>query len=99
MEFDMRSALDAIKGLTPEFFADPYPSYAWLRESAPVFWSEVLGRWLISRHDDVAAALRDQDRFGSGEAELAAPTGAADLGPFLKLSRRWLFFLDPPAHT
>src|SRR5213595_2298417 len=92
--------LGPLRRLTPDFFADPYPVYRSLRESAPLFWSEALGRWLISRYDDVAAGLRDHERLASGEAELTAPAGAeATLAPFLRLSRQWLFFLDPPRHT
>lgn len=46
--------------------ADPYPTYAWLRESAPVYC--VGGTppvYAISRHDDVNRVLRDQQTFRS----------------------------------
>lgn len=40
-----------------EFDHDPYPLYARLRESFPVAWDEPMDSWLISRYDDVRAAL------------------------------------------
>ena len=48
--------------LDPAFIADPYPFYRRLRETAPVFKTPQ-GLWLITRHEDVAFALRDK-RFG-----------------------------------
>ncbi|MFN8021735.1 MAG: cytochrome P450 [Acidimicrobiales bacterium] len=41
-----------------EFLEDPAPTLAWLREHDPVHESEH-GYWLLTRYDDVAAALRD----------------------------------------
>ena len=49
----------------PAFYQDPYPTYAALRESAPVFWYEPWGQWLISRYDDIADVLRRPDAFSS----------------------------------
>jgi cytochrome P450 len=45
--------------LSPAFAADPYPSYAVLREHYPVHFHEGTGSWLLSRYDDVARAFRD----------------------------------------
>jgi hypothetical protein len=45
--------------------ADPYPHYAALRAEDPVHWSEKLRAWVLFRHDDVAAALRDDVRFSA----------------------------------
>ena len=44
---------------------DPYPTYAWLRESAPFHHDPQRGFWALSRHVDVTAALRDEARFSS----------------------------------
>ena len=46
-------------------FADPYPQYAAFRESDPVHWSEKLRAWMLLRHDDVAAAFRDDVSFSA----------------------------------
>ena len=49
------------------FKADPYPTYAWLREHHPVYCrTSADGQarlWFITRYEDVAAALRDSKRF------------------------------------
>ena len=50
-----------------EFKADPYPTYSWLREKAPVYCrvsrDGAARMWFLTRYDDVAAALRDDRRF------------------------------------
>jgi cytochrome P450 len=45
------------------FIADPYPVYAELRTTAPVSYDEATDHWLVTRHQDVNALLRDR-RFG-----------------------------------
>jgi len=44
---------------------DPYPTYAWLRANDPVHHHEEAGFWALSRHDDVAAAFRDDRVFSN----------------------------------
>jgi hypothetical protein len=44
---------------------DPYPVYQQLREEAPVFWSTQMDAWVITRHDDVDAALKNPALFSS----------------------------------
>ena len=46
-------------------FANPYPQYASFRATDPVHWSEKLRAWMLFRHDDVAAAFRDDVRFSA----------------------------------
>ena len=46
-------------------FEDPYPQYARFRSEDPVHWSEKLRAWLLLRHDDVAAAFRDDAHFSA----------------------------------
>ena len=43
----------------PAFVADPYPALRRLQETAPVFRSERMGAWVVTRHADVRAAFRD----------------------------------------
>ena len=38
----------------PETISDPYPLYAELREHAPIFKTELVGRWVFTRFDDAA---------------------------------------------
>ncbi|MDQ1403338.1 MAG: hypothetical protein QOG03_1654 [Actinomycetota bacterium] len=51
----------------PAVIDDPYPSYAALRADEPVHRSEVAGAWILSRHADVSAALRDPATFSSAK--------------------------------
>jgi cytochrome P450 len=44
---------------TPEGRANPYPHYHALREAAPIWRSESLRSWVLTRYDDCQAALRD----------------------------------------
>jgi cytochrome P450 len=45
------------------FLIDPYPTYRSLRQHAPFHWYNDRDMWLVSRHADVDAILRDR-RFG-----------------------------------
>src|ERR1700752_2118761 len=80
--------------MDPEFLADPYPMYHRLRTEDPVHQSP-LGFWVLTRYEDVAAALRDP-RFGKEAigpyvgARFGLPNPA---GGFSMLDR------DPPNHT
>jgi cytochrome P450 len=49
----------------PPQLDNPYRVLATLREQSPVFFSEMLGAWVITRYDDVSAVLRDSTRFSS----------------------------------
>ena len=48
----------------PAFLADPYPSYAWLREHSPVHHLGA-GYWLVSRYHDVAHVLKKPAIYSS----------------------------------
>ena len=39
----------------PDFFNDPYPAYAAIREAAPAFFWEDYGFWCFARFADVSA--------------------------------------------
>jgi cytochrome P450 PksS len=43
----------------PEFFEDPYPVYRRMRQQDPVYRSDALGGWVLTRYDDVLAAFRN----------------------------------------
>jgi len=46
-----------------EFHEDPYPTYSWLRTSAPVYRNEERDFWALSRHADVVEAFRNSDVY------------------------------------
>ena len=55
----------AFDPFSAEFFNDPYPIYRRLRDEAPVFHSEDLRFYALSRHEDVAVAFKDFETFSS----------------------------------
>lgn len=89
---------------SPEFKADPYPFFARLREKAPVCRVILPGKqaaWLVTRYDDVAAALKD-GRFAK-DRNNALTTDQAAREPWIpKMFRpltRNMLDLDPPDHS
>lgn len=47
--------------LSPEFAADPYPTYAALREHQPLLWHEPTQSFLLSRYEDVSRVFKDRE--------------------------------------
>lgn len=92
----------------PAFRRDPYASYRALRESAPLHVREGdRGRfWVLHRHDDVSAVLRDPrmsvERIAQGTPPLAAGVDPESMHPLaraLRVFSRVMLFRDPPDHT
>jgi cytochrome P450 len=85
----------------PEYRTNPYPIYAELRRSAPVYWAARSKMWVISRYDDVMSVLKDTTRFSSD----AMATVLLGMTP----DRSWdgtpgsprpsVVTSDPPVHT
>lgn len=76
--------------LDPAVLADPYPALHRLREEAPVHWDEQHRVWMLSRHRDALAALRDARVFSSeihGGERTALDT------------TNWFVFHDAPRHA
>jgi len=73
---------------------DPYPTYARLREEAPLYRNDELDFWALSRHADVVDALRDSERFSSAMGVSLEPTATG-----ANASRTMSFLaMDPPQH-
>jgi cytochrome P450 len=83
---------------TREFIADPYPFYHRLRQADPVHATS-LGFYVVSRHADVTAVLRDK-RFGKDFAgRMTRRHGPQILDePVYRSMRHWMLQLDPPDH-
>lgn len=79
-----------------DFLRDPYPHYARLRAAGPIHWSEALfqGAWVVTRHADVEAVLRDprlSAQRTAGWVKRAGervPGGPADQGTNLRANDR-----------
>ena len=78
-----------------EVHEDPYPTYARLREEAPLYRNDDLDFWALSRHTDVSAAFRDSSRFSSA---YGVTLDRLAWGPEAYRTMSFLA-LDPPRHT
>lgn len=47
------------------FQDDPYPTYAWLREHEPLHHNPDLDLWALTRHTDIARALRAEGTYSN----------------------------------
>ncbi len=77
-----------------EIHEDPYPTYARLREEAPLYRNDELGFWAFSRHADVTAGFRDTVRLSSAQGVSIEPT-ATRPDAYKTMS---FLALDPPRH-
>jgi len=100
---------DAFDFTRPEFRRDPYSTYQRLREAAPLHCIEggSFRFWVLTRHADVIAVLRDPrtsvDRaFQPKPPAVAAAVDPSALHPLARAMRamsRIMLFRDPPDHT
>jgi cytochrome P450 len=75
------------------FHENPYPTYRWLRDHAPVYHNRTLGFYALSRYADVLAASVDHGTYSSAK------------GTVLEMDQRtveaapMIIFMDPPRQT
>jgi cytochrome P450 len=87
----------------PSFVADPYPALARLRDEVPLIFDERTNQWLVSRHADVNALLRDR-RLGRSYLHVASHDAwgrtppPADQAPFWDLLAVQMIDMEPPDH-
>ena len=77
---------------SPQFQADPYPTYHALRAAEPVYRFELLGQrfFVLTRYQDVVAALRDPRISSQAVPRQLMPRELFDGN---------IFYKDPPDHT
>jgi cytochrome P450 len=87
----------------PFDIADPFDFYARARAEAPVFFSEQLGYWVVSRYEDIQAIFKDPKTFSSENTqapykprppEVQRVLDDGDFRAYSGLSAR-----QPPEHT
>jgi cytochrome P450 len=84
------------------FLADPYPSFARLRQEQPVFYSPELDYWVLARYADVRAAFRDTSTYSAATALAPIQPRSARAADILGAGYRpipTLASTDPPVHT
>ena len=73
------------------FQSDPYPTYAWLRQHAPVYHNPTLDFWALSRFSDVYSAVLDTATFTSTKGVALEDDGQG--------AAKSMIHMDPPDHT
>ena len=81
----------------PAFLQDPYPTYARLRREVPIAWYAPWSAWIVTRHADVDALLRDR-RLGRVIADRPKAADPAH-APFAAIQAGSLLEIEPPDHT
>src|SRR5215211_625269 len=85
-----------LEKLTPEFYANPYPTYRALRETEPVKRLPN-GSYFLTRYDDLVAAYKNTKAFSSDKKKEFSPQYGDSL--LFEHHTTSLVFNDPPAHT
>jgi hypothetical protein len=91
--------------VSPEFVADPYPDLRRLQSEAPIYWSDSIGGWLVTRYDDMMPTFRNtteysnEGRLGRAAAHLPAPDRQRLRVFEDHYATKGLLHSDPPDHT
>lgn len=95
---------DVFTPADPAFVADPYPACRELREGPRAVHHEGTDTWLVPRHADVDALLRDR-RLGrtylhvATHTEMGRPDDPPEHGPFWRVVRAGMLDVEHPDHT
>ncbi|NBQ56231.1 MAG: cytochrome P450 [Verrucomicrobia bacterium] len=87
------------------FLQDPYPLLHQMREQEPIYWSDSIGGWILTRYEDIMATFKDTESFSNegrlGKAvEYLPPEKRAKYKPFEDhYATKGLLHSDPPDHT
>ena len=75
-----------------DYFENPYEIYRRMRDEAPIYYDEAEDFYALTRHADVAAALKDYESFSSSRG--------CDLGMVRSEEgpQKSIIFMDPPDH-
>ncbi|WP_404822792.1 cytochrome P450 [Mycolicibacterium baixiangningiae] len=73
---------------------DPYPTYARLRDEAPLYYNERYDFWALSRHADVEKALLDWQAFSNSRSDILELVQSD-----FDMPEGVMMFEDPPGHT
>ena len=93
------SAAPLFNPLSPDFIRDPYPHYARLRATDPMYPAP-FGGYIASRHAEVSLVLRDK-RFGKSYLERTTRRYGPQImeEPVFRSVQHWMLHQDPPDHT
>jgi cytochrome P450 len=75
-----------------EYFDDPYEIYKRMRDETPIYYDEEEGYYALTRHADVAAALKDHESFSSSRGCNLSMVKSGEA------PQKSIIFMDPPDH-
>jgi cytochrome P450 len=76
-----------------EFFTDPFEIYRRMREETPLYYDEKEDFYALTRHVDVAAALKDFETYSSSRG-----CDLAMVRKGISAEQKSIIFMDPPEH-
>jgi cytochrome P450 len=76
-----------------DFHENPYPTYAWLRDSAPLYRNDTLNFYALARYADVYQAIVDPETYSSAKGTVL------EIAPEMIEQYPIILFMDPPRHT
>lgn len=77
-----------------ELMANPFPVYQKLRDEHPAYYNRDLDLWVLSRYQDVSAAVNDVETYSSANSiTLGGPP------PEMMARIPMMIMMDPPRHT
>ncbi|TXH19044.1 MAG: cytochrome P450 [Gammaproteobacteria bacterium] len=86
----------------PAFQANPGDALRWARDEEPVFYSETMGYWVVSRYEDVKSVFRDPVLFSASIALEKVTPAPEEAGRILEhygyALRRTMVNEDEPDH-
>lgn len=77
-----------------DIVADPYPTYARLRDEAPLYHNDEYDFWALSRHHDVEKALLDWQTFSNNRGDILELIQSQ-----FDMPKGVMMMEDPPVHT
>jgi cytochrome P450 len=74
--------------------ADPWPTYARLRQEAPIYYNERYDFWALSRYEDVESALSNWETFSNSRSDILELVKSD-----FDMPSGVMMFEDPPMHA
>ena len=103
LDFDPATLRLTLDPHQPAFVQDPYAAYAFMHETAPVFFWQDFGLWCLARFEDVNRVFRDRrlgrERPGGYMASVSATGNRSHLADFDRAEASSMLELEPPVHT
>jgi cytochrome P450 len=97
---------DIFDPMTSSNLQEPFIFFAKLRNEKPVYWNEQYSFWMLTRYQDVKAALRAPRQFSSAteieietRAEQIPPSARASFDTCKRFTYAHMQASDPPKHT